>query len=140
MARLEKDAVLHYVEWDVLYFALKLIQFVPFRVCKLLFYQQLYFQSNTMIIMIIEQTSIHLSYIYVLAAMDGYRVVRIDDVVENVDMFVTCTGNKKVILRQHMNKMRNGSIVCNMGHSDNEVDVLSLKTTDLTWEKVISLI
>ena len=64
-------------------------------------------------------------------------MVRIDDVVENVDMFVTCTGNKKVILRQHMNKMRNGSIVCNMGHSDNEVDVLSLKTTDLTWEKVI---
>ena len=63
-------------------------------------------------------------------------MVRIDDVVENVDMFVTCTGNKKVILRQHMNKMRNGSIVCNMGHSDNEVDVLSLKTTDLTWEKV----
>ena len=67
-------------------------------------------------------------------------MVRIDDVVENVDMFVTATGNKKVILRQHMNRMRNGSIVCNMGHSDNEVDVLSLKTTDLTWEKVISFI
>ena len=68
--------------------------------------------------------------------MDGNRVVRIDEVVEKVDIFVTATGNKRIILRSHMNRMKNGAIVCNMGHSDTEIDVLSLKTSDLTWEKV----
>ena len=70
--------------------------------------------------------------------MDGYRVVRVDDVVRQVDIFVTATGNKKIILRRHMDKMKNGAIVCNMGHSDTEIEVNSLKTPDLTWEKVIS--
>ena len=68
--------------------------------------------------------------------MEGCRVVRIDKVVEKVDIFVTATGNKKIILRSHMNKMKNGAIVCNMGHSDTEIDVASLKTSDLVWEKV----
>jgi hypothetical protein len=71
--------------------------------------------------------------------MDGNRVVRIDEVVEKVDIFVTATGNKRIILRSHMNKMKNGAIVCNMGHSDTEIDVASLKTSDLTWEKVFVL-
>ena len=71
--------------------------------------------------------------------MDGFRVVQVDDVVRQVDIFVTATGNKKVILRQHMDKMKNGAIVCNIGHSNTEIDVLSLKTADLTWEKVIVL-
>ena len=71
------------------------------------------------------------------ASMDGFRVVRVDDVVKQVDIFVTATGNKKIILRRHMDKMKNGAIVCNMGHSDTEVDVMSLKTSDLTWEKVV---
>ena len=71
--------------------------------------------------------------------MDGNRVVRIDEVVEKVDIFVTATGNKRIILRSHMNKMKNGAIVCNMGHSDTEIDVASLKTSDLTWEKVFDL-
>ena len=71
--------------------------------------------------------------------MDGFRVVRVDDVVKQVDIFVTATGNKKIILRRHMDKMKNGAIVCNMGHSDTEVDVTSLKSSDLTWEKVVIL-
>ena len=74
-----------------------------------------------------------------IASMDGNRVVRIDEVVEKVDIFVTATGNKRIILRSHMNRMKNGAIVCNMGHSDTEIDVLSLKTSDLTWEKVFDL-
>ena len=71
------------------------------------------------------------------ASMDGCRVVKIDEVADKVDIFVTATGNKKIILRSHMNKMKNGAIVCNMGHSDTEIDVASLKTSDLVWEKVL---
>ena len=51
---------------------------------------------------------------------------------------ITATGNKNVVTRDNMDKMKNGCIVCNMGHSNTEVDVLSLKTQDLTWEKVRS--
>ena len=51
---------------------------------------------------------------------------------------ITATGNKNVVTRDHMDKMKNGCIVCNMGHSNTEIDVLSLKTQDLTWEKVRS--
>ena len=72
--------------------------------------------------------------------MDGNRVVRIDEVVDKVDIFVTATGNKRIILRTHMNRMKNGAIVCNMGHSDTEIDVASLKTSDLTWEKVFDFL
>ena len=49
---------------------------------------------------------------------------------------ITATGNKNVVTRDHMDKMKNGCIVCNMGHSNTEIDVISLKTQDLTWEKV----
>merc|ERR1712107_961253 len=51
---------------------------------------------------------------------------------------ITATGNKNVVTRDNMDKMKNGCIVCNMGHSNTEIDVLSLKTADLTWEKVRS--
>ena len=51
---------------------------------------------------------------------------------------ITATGNKNVVSRDHMDKMKNGCIVCNMGHSNTEIDVLSLKTQDLIWEKVRS--
>ena len=51
---------------------------------------------------------------------------------------ITATGNKNVVTREFMDKMKNGCIVCNMGHSNTEIDVLSLKTQDLTWEKVRS--
>merc|ERR1712076_170974 len=68
--------------------------------------------------------------------MDGLRVCKLNEVVRHVDMVITCTGSKNVVTREHMDKMKNGCIVCNMGHSNTEIDVMSLKTQDLTWEKV----
>lgn len=56
--------------------------------------------------------------------MDGYRVVKIDEVIRSVDIVVTCTGNKGVITRAHMDQMKNGCVVCNMGHSNTEIDVV----------------
>merc|ERR1711899_633125 len=70
------------------------------------------------------------------ACMDGFLVVKLSQVVKQVDIVVTATGNKSVVTREHMDKMKNGCIVCNMGHSNTEVDIMSLKTQDLTWEKV----
>ena len=58
------------------------------------------------------------------------------EVVKHVDIVITATGNKGVVTREHMDKLKNGAIVCNMGHSNTEIDVMSLKTQDLTWEKV----
>ncbi|CAH8565084.1 unnamed protein product [Schistosoma rodhaini] len=72
------------------------------------------------------------------ACMDGYRVVKIDEVIRSVDIVVTCTGNKGVITRAHMDQMKSGCVVCNMGHSNTEIDVRSLQTPDLTWERVRS--
>lgn len=72
------------------------------------------------------------------ASMDGFRVVKLNEVVRGVDIVVTATGNKNVVTREHMDKMKNGCIVCNMGHSNTEIDVNSLRTPDLTWEKVRS--
>tara|TARA_Y100001968_G_scaffold212345_1_gene195445 strand:- start:12693 stop:14123 length:1431 start_codon:yes stop_codon:yes gene_type:complete len=68
------------------------------------------------------------------AAMEGYRVVRLDDVVEQIDIFVTATGNYKVILNKHLIKMKNEAIICNIGHFDNEIDVASLKP--YKWENI----
>jgi adenosylhomocysteinase len=68
------------------------------------------------------------------AAMEGYRVVRLDDVVAQADIFVTATGNTKIITMEHMQKMRNEAIVCNIGHFDNEIDVESLRTLD--WDNI----
>ena len=68
--------------------------------------------------------------------MIHFQVVKLSQVVKNVDIVVTATGNKSVVTREHMEKMKNGCIVCNMGHSNTEIDVMSLKTQDLTWEKV----
>ncbi|KAA0189626.1 Adenosylhomocysteinase [Fasciolopsis buskii] len=72
------------------------------------------------------------------ACMDGYRVVKIDEVIRTVDVVITCTGNKSVVTRTHMDRMKNGCVVCNMGHSNTEIDVRSLQTPDLTWERVRS--
>jgi len=72
------------------------------------------------------------------ACMDGFQVVKLTEVVQKVDIVITATGNKNVVTRDNMDKMKNGCIVCNMGHSNTEIDVLSLKTADLTWEKVRS--
>ena len=68
------------------------------------------------------------------AAMEGYRVVRLNDVVQDVDIFVTATGNFQVIRNEHLIKMKDEAIVCNIGHFDNEIDVASLK--DYGWENI----
>ena len=60
------------------------------------------------------------------AYMNGLDVVQIEDVLSTVDIFVTATGNKDIILIEHMEKMKNNAIVCNIGHFDNEIDVLGL--------------
>lgn len=70
------------------------------------------------------------------ACMEGFQVVKLSEVVKHVDIVITATGNKSVVTREHMDKLKTGAIVCNMGHSNTEIDVLSLKTEDLTWEKV----
>ncbi len=68
------------------------------------------------------------------AAMEGYRVVTLDEVAGKADIFVTATGNTKVITIDHMRKMRDQAIVCNIGHFDNEIDVAALRA--LTWDNI----
>ena len=68
------------------------------------------------------------------AAMEGYRVVTLDDVVSEVDIFVTATGNYQVINHDHLSQMKDQAIVCNIGHFDNEIDCASLK--QYTWENI----
>lgn len=70
------------------------------------------------------------------ACMDGFQVVKLEAVIKNVDIVITASGNKSVVTRAHMDAMKTGCIACNMGHSNTEIDVMSLKTQDLTWEKV----
>ncbi|AKH82723.1 adenosylhomocysteinase [Streptomyces sp. CNQ-509] len=60
------------------------------------------------------------------AAMDGYQVARLEDVVETADIFVTATGNKDIILAEHMQRMKHQAIVGNIGHFDNEIDMAGL--------------
>ena len=61
------------------------------------------------------------------ASMEGYRVVKMDEVCDQADIFVTTTGNFGVIQHDHMEKMKNEAIVCNIGHFDNEIEVASLE-------------
>jgi len=61
------------------------------------------------------------------AAMEGYQVVRLEDVLEQADVFVTATGNKNVITADHMARMKDKAIVGNIGHFDNEIDMAGLK-------------
>ncbi|MBA3563274.1 MAG: adenosylhomocysteinase [Gammaproteobacteria bacterium] len=68
------------------------------------------------------------------AAMEGYRVVRLDDVADKGDIFVTATGNYHVITREHMAAMKNQAIVCNIGHFDHEIDVAGLE--ECAWEEI----
>ncbi|GLI69585.1 hypothetical protein VaNZ11_014243 [Volvox africanus] len=60
------------------------------------------------------------------ACMEGYQVLPLEDVVDTVDIFVTTTGNKDIIMAHHMAKMKNNAIVGNIGHFDNEVDMAGL--------------
>jgi adenosylhomocysteinase len=68
------------------------------------------------------------------ACMDGFEVVRLDDVVAEMDIFVTATGNKDIITVDHMRAMKDMAIVCNIGHFDNEIQVESLK--NFQWTNV----
>jgi len=68
------------------------------------------------------------------AAMEGYRVVTMDDVCDQGDIFVTTTGNVGVITHEHMAKMRNNAIVCNIGHFDSEIEVASLR--QYQWDNI----
>jgi len=64
------------------------------------------------------------------ACMDGYQVVRLEDVVESVDIFVTATGNRDIITAAHMARMKHQAIVGNIGHFDNEIDIVGLTRVD----------
>ncbi|RYU61388.1 adenosylhomocysteinase [Methylolobus aquaticus] len=68
------------------------------------------------------------------AAMEGYRVVTMDDACSKADIFVTATGNVNVIAHDHMAAMRNQAIVCNIGHFDSEIEVASLR--QYRWENI----
>ncbi|MEO8104085.1 MAG: adenosylhomocysteinase [Betaproteobacteria bacterium] len=68
------------------------------------------------------------------AAMEGYRVVTMDYAVDKADIFVTATGNYHIITHDHMAKMKDQAIVCNIGHFDNEIDVASVEKYQ--WEEI----
>lgn len=69
------------------------------------------------------------------AAMEGYRVVTMEQAAPLADMFVTCTGNRDVITYAHMAAMKDQAIVCNIGHFDSEIDVASLEAK-CQWEAI----
>ena len=68
------------------------------------------------------------------AAMEGYRVVELDEVIDKVDIVVTATGNYHIVTGPQMERMRDQAIVCNIGHFDNEIDVAYLKQYE--WENI----
>jgi len=68
------------------------------------------------------------------AAMEGYRVVTMEYAADKADIFVSATGNFHVINHEHMKRMRNNAIVCNIGHFDSEIDVASLQ--QYTWDNI----
>src|SRR5437764_11163469 len=67
-------------------------------------------------------------------AMEDYRVVTMDYAADKADIFVTATGNYSVITHEHMKRMKNNAIVCNIGHFDNEIEVAALK--QYKWENI----
>jgi adenosylhomocysteinase len=68
------------------------------------------------------------------AAMEGYRVVTMDEACDKADIFVTATGNVNVINHEHMKRMKNQAIVCNIGHFDSEIEIAALK--QYPWESI----
>ena len=68
------------------------------------------------------------------AAMEGYRVVTMDEAADKADIFVTATGNFHVITHDHMRRMKDQAIVCNIGHFDSEIDIASLK--QYKWDNI----
>ncbi len=68
------------------------------------------------------------------AAMEGYEVVLMDDAISNADIVVTATGNKDIVTADHMRKMKDRAILCNIGHFDNEIQVDALK--NYKWSEI----
>jgi len=68
------------------------------------------------------------------AAMEGYEVVRVEDVADKADIFITATGNKDVLTVDHMRKMKNNAIVANIGHFDSEIQISGLR--NYKWDKI----
>ena len=68
------------------------------------------------------------------AAMEGYRVVTMDEACDQVDIVVTATGNLRVVTHDHMSRMKDQSILCNIGHFDSEIDIASVQK--YTWENI----
>lgn len=68
------------------------------------------------------------------AAMEGYQVVLLEDIVEKADIFITATGNYHVINHEHMSKMKNQAILCNIGHFDSEIDIASIRKYN--WDNI----
>ena len=68
------------------------------------------------------------------AAMEGYKVVTMDYAADQADIFVSATGNFNVITHEHMKRMKNNAIVCNIGHFDNEIEIAALK--QYKWENI----
>ncbi len=68
------------------------------------------------------------------AAMEGFRIVRMDDACKEADIFVTTTGNFNVIRHNHMTQMKDQAIVCNIGHFDNEIEISSLRQYE--WDNI----
>ena len=68
------------------------------------------------------------------AAMEGYRVVTMDEACDKADIFVTATGNVNVINHEHMKRMKNQAIVCNIGHFDSEIEIAALR--QYAWENI----
>ncbi len=66
------------------------------------------------------------------AAMQGYQVVTLEDVIDTADVFITTTGNKDIITLDHMRQMKHQAIVGNIGHFDNEIDIAALESSDAT--------
>jgi adenosylhomocysteinase len=64
------------------------------------------------------------------AAMEGYQVARLEDVIETADLFITATGNKNIITVEHMGRMKDKAIIGNIGHFDNEIDMAGLKKVE----------
>ena len=72
--------------------------------------------------------------------MDGLRVVKLNEVIRNVDIIITATGNKNVVSREHMDRMKNGALLCNMGHSNTEIDVVSGAVGWVVGEAVVCVL
>ena len=68
------------------------------------------------------------------AAMEGYRVITMDYAADKADIFVSATGNARVITHAHMQRMKHQAIVCNIGHLDNEIEVAELRV--YPWENI----